>query len=253
MRRLPLYRADLPFTYAFGRFAVLEAITFLPRAVRRVVTHGDLPREQVERLERACSDAHVPCERDDATVERLRRKATVLSFAVVEKVDQRLKPERDHVALVRPSHFGNVGSAMRSLVAFGFEDLAFVAPEHAGAPPTLDPWSPHVIRASVGLRFALRCEAFPDPAAYASAFPSHAAYVFDAAGDVALDDATFASPFTLWFGPEWPGGRGEHAPPHAVPDATRVRIPQDRRVESLNLAVAVSIAAYRARRLTAKT
>jgi RNA methyltransferase, TrmH family len=253
MRRLSPYRADLPFTYAFGRFAALEALTHVPNSVRRLVVHRDLPHHALARLEAASAAVGVALERDDATVERLRRKATVTCLAVVDKTGQRLAPDRDHVALVRPSHFGNVGSAMRSLVAFGFADVAFVAPDVAEPVPALDPWSPNVIRASVGLRFALRCQTFADPATYAASFPSHATFVFDADGAVALDDARFVSPFTLWFGPEWPGTRGERAFLPGAGDVVRVRIPQDRRVESLNLAVAISIAAYRARRSSATT
>ena len=253
MRRLPPYRADLPFTYAFGRFAALEALKHVPDSVRKVVVHRGLPQHALARLEAASTTAGVALERDDATVERLRRKPTVACLAVVEKSGQHLAPDRDHITLVRPSHFGNVGSAMRSLVAFGFTDVAFVVPDDAPPVPAQDPWSPHVIRASVGLRFALRCQTFRDPAAYAAAFPSRATFVFDADGDVALDDARFVSPFSLWFGPEWPGPRGERAFRPGVGAVVRVRIPQDRRVESLNLAVAISIAAYRARRSSATT
>lgn len=265
--RLPLYRADLPFTYAYGRFAVLEALTHLPHAVRQVILHGDLPSDERVRIEAACAasgaGSGAPCVRDDATVERLRRNATVRCLAVVEKVEQRLSPGADHVALAHPSHFGNVGSAIRSLLAFGITDLALVDPAYADDAPrsdvdgssapratraaVVDPWSPHVVRASVGLRFALRCQTFASPDAYAERFPDRRAYVFDASAATPLDAVRFQRPFTLWFGPEWPGRAGERADGPRAGAVTHVRIPQDGRVESLNLAVAVSIAVYRAR------
>src|SRR5690606_36259436 len=150
--RLPPYRAELPFTYAFGRFAVLEALTHRPDDVTAVLWHARLPDTERERLLAAAARAGVAARRDDATVARLRRKESVHCLAVVAKREERLAEAADHVALVRPSHPGNVGSAIRSLVAFGFGDLALVA-------PAVDAWGPYVVRASVGLRFAVRCQA----------------------------------------------------------------------------------------------
>lgn len=252
--RLPPYRAELPFTYAFGRFAVLEALTHRPDDVTAVLWHARLPDAERERLLAAAARAGVAARRDDATVARLRRKESVHCLAVVAKREERLAEAADHVALVRPSHPGNVGSAIRSLVAFGFGDLALVA-------PAVDAWGPYVVRASVGLRFAVRCQAFASLEAYRARYPRHAAYLFDAGGELELEEVEFRSPFTLLFGPEWqapgaadaavaaaPDPRSTVAPaPVSAPPRT-VRIEQDNRVESLNLAISVSIAAYRASR-----
>lgn len=259
---LPAYRAELPFTYAFGRFSAAEALARRPEDVLAFRWHGSLPGEQLRPLLGAAEAAGVPARRDDATVERLRRNATVLCLAQVRKRADRLAPERDHVVLVNPSHPGNVGSAMRSLVAFDLLDLALVAPR-------LDEWGAYVVRASVGLRFALRCQVFGSFAAYLSEHGKTAAaaavvgtasslrpveralYLFDARGERELDEVSFLSPFALVFGPEWSSGWDERVSGgagQALPRACSVRIPQGNQVESLNLATSVSIAAYGAQR-----
>ena len=268
---LPTYRAELDFTYAFGRFAVIEALTRRPEDVQLVLTHGAMPPAHLAALEAAAAAVCVAVHRDDATVRRLRRKDNVHCLAQVRKRPEVLEPGNDHVLLIAPSHPGNVGTAIRSLVAFGFEDLALVNPQ-------LDPWGAYVVRASVGLRFALRCQVFGTLNAYLTEHAQGGArrlYVLDAAGEHELDAVGFRNPFTLVFGPEWrdraaTDGPGEREPgPHgsyvagpgvpsmagepgadasALPPIVTVRIPQINRVESLNLATSVSIAAYRARR-----
>ncbi len=246
---LPPYRSELPFTYAFGRFAVHEALRHRPEDVLLVLWHSGMPEAERQRLVQAAAAAGVPARQDDATVARLRRKGNVYSLAQVAKREGALEANANHVVLVSPSHPGNVGTAIRSLVAFGFTDLALVA-------PALDPWGPYVVRASVGLRFALRCQTFATLADYFGRFPAHALFRFDAEGELELEEAPFTAPFALLFGPEW-----QEDPPSApartearalVPDprvVTTVRIAQSRQVESLNLAISVSIAAYRAGRV----
>lgn len=231
------YRTELPYTYAFGHFTALEALKHRPADVRSVLVHGGLePRWRLE-LESAAGRAGVPCEQDDAGVTRLRRNAQVRCLAVVGKATDTVRPERDHAVLVAASQAGNVGSALRSLAAFGIDDVVLVAPK-------VDAWSPHVLRASVGMRFAMRCQTVATPAAYLTAHPSHRVYSFSASGDLELASVEFTSPFALWFGPEWPGAGAPDGPP---PGAS-VRIASRPHVESLNLAVAVSLAAYAAGR-----
>lgn len=236
-RALEPYRQDLPYTYAFGHFAAMEALRHRPAQVTAVLVHRDLPERWRHELLAAAERAGARVLHDDATVARLRRNEQVRCLAVVGKVHDAIDGANDHVVLAAPSHAGNVGSALRSLAAFGFEDVALIAPR-------VDPWSPHVARASVGMRFAVRCAAFRTAEDYLASFPRHSVYAFDASGETELSHARFRSPFALWFGPEWPGA-GTTA---AVPAAATVRIASRPLVESLNLAVAVSLATYRASR-----
>lgn len=126
-RSLPQYSAGLGHTYAFGRFAVNEALTHRPEDVQLVVVHGHLPAEHLAALSVAAERAGVTVVRQDAAVERLRKNAKVNCLAVVSKRVEELGPEASHVVLIDPSHPGNVGTAIRSMVAFGFTDLALVA------------------------------------------------------------------------------------------------------------------------------
>lgn len=235
-RPLPYDRAD-PTTHAFGRFAVLAALEHRPRAVRLVLVHSELPVSWRTRLEEAAARSGTEFRQDDATVARLRRHGQVLCLALVGKEQDRVEARRTHVVLLGPSHAGNVGSALRSLVAFGLRDVVLIRPQ-------VDAWGPHVVRASVGMRFALRCEEFVSPEEYVAEHPDRRHYVFSAAADTELREVRFEEPASLWFGPEWVEGGIERVP---LPPATSVRIDMDPQVESLNLSTAVSLVAYIAR------
>lgn len=246
------YSAADSHTCAFGSYAVLEALRHRPHAVTAVIHGEQLTGARLESLEAACRAAAVPLTLDRHTLARLRSRSDVEALAVVRKSERPLRSDSDHVLLVRPSQPGNLGTAIRSLVAFGFDELALVA-------PLVDAWSPHVVRASVGLRFAVSCQVFADEAAYLSACGVRTIYLFDAAAAAEIADVAFEPPFTLAFGPE--GARGEPAgdakwtcrwpgpaAAGAGPSSIGVRIASDRRAESLNLAVAVSLAAFTADR-----
>lgn len=242
-RDLLPYSENLPYTYAFGRFAVMEALKHRPQDVRQALWHEQLPAEHLATLLSTAEPAGVPTARDDATVRRLRRNDKVDCLAVVTKRPEVLAPHTDHVVLVNPSHPGNMGTVIRSMVAFGFHDLALIA-------PTVDPWGAYVVRASVGLRFAISCQVFSSLSGYLNSLTARRIYAFSADAAHELDEVRFERPLSLLFGPEWSSADAPSGPVAATQrhDVVRLRIPQSEQVESLNLATSVSIAAYRARK-----
>jgi len=147
----------------------------------------------------------------------------------------RLEPDRDHLVLVQASQAGNIGAAVRSALGFGLLDVALVGSR-------IDPWSPHLLRASQGARFALRLAAWEDWEGYRRDHPSHATIVFlppQRGATLPLRDLRAPSPSAWIFGPE-----GGSLPAACCRGALPVSIPQDPRLESHNLAVAVGIALY---------
>jgi TrmH family RNA methyltransferase len=230
---LPRYRRELPYGWVLGAFQVEELLRHAPERALEVRFHGALPDDRRERLRIACARAGVAIRRDDATVAAKRSKGTARALGVFAKVDAELRPDRPHLALVAPRDPGNLGATLRTALAFGVEDVAVI-----GDGSGVDPWSPHVLRASLGAAFALRVRRTPSLAAYQSAWPDRPLWLLDARGETDVDElARGPWPATLAAGPEWPGlsdeertlGRG-------------VRIDHDPRVESLNVTVAVGIA-----------
>ena len=228
---LKRYKREFDYSYAFGTFPVLELLTHRPERALRVVAHSKgAVSSGIDRIEALCELHHVPFEVNDTLVERLSHKGNVYVFAAFEKYETELNPNANHLMLVNPADMGNSGTIMRTMLGFGVRDLALV-------PPAVDPFNPHVVRASMGALFALNTASF-DVASYQEAF-TRPLYPFMLGADAPLHEVAFPTPCTLIFGPEGPG----------LPDSyralgTSVRIPQDPRIESLNLAVAVGVALY---------
>lgn len=232
---LPRYRSSLPYGWVLGDFAVRELLRHAPDAALDVRWHGGLTPDRGARLEAACLEAGVPCRRDDRTVEAKRSKGTAQVLGCFAKRASPLATDRDHLVLVAPADPGNLGTMLRSALAFGIEDVAVVG--------DADPWSPHVARASLGALFALRVAPFPSVAAYRAASPARDLWLLDGAADLTIDDVDPGpAPIALAAGPEWPG-----LGPDALRHGRTLRIAIDARVESLNVAVAVGIALHRLR------
>jgi TrmH family RNA methyltransferase len=123
---------------------------------------------------------------------------------------------------------------MRSLLGFGIRDVAFVR-------PCVDVFDPHVLRASMGAFFKLRVRTYDSFDDYRADFPDRPLYPFMLDGAQPLDAvaARAQSPFSLIFGNEQTG-----LPPRFAQLGQSVLIPQSREIDSLNLAVAVSVGAY---------
>ena len=122
---------------------------------------------------------------------------------------------------------------LRSLLGFGFHNLALVK-------PAADIFDPRVVRASMGALFQINFAYFESFEDYRAAC-QHSLYLFMTDGETALNEASFEPPFALIFGSESSG----------LPDSyrslgTSVTIPHSSAIDSLNLSVAIGIGLYEA-------
>lgn len=236
MRQLKKYQKDFSYSYSFGAFPTLELLKHRPEYVLQVIAHSKgAGSSGVERLEQLCSVHNIPFATNDRTVERLSHKGSIYVLGVFKKYDTPLSLAANHLLLVNPGDNGNLGTIARTLLAFGFSNVALVS-------PAVDIFNPHVVRASMGATFALNYSYFESLAAYREQF-SHALYPFMLSASENLAEVTFHAPYTLVFGPE-----GAGLPPDYAAVGTPVIIPQRAEVESLNLAVAVAVALYEVNR-----
>lgn len=229
-------RRDDPHSYALGHWPALEALRHRPEAVQAVLLHPDLPECWRDALVDAAERAAVDWRVDARGVEARRHRGDAAALALLRTFEDRLARDADHVVLVAPSHAGNVGVVMRTALGFHVRDVALVT-------PAVDPWSPHVLRASQGTRFALRVASFPGWEAYREAAGERALAAFAPPAteltSVPLQGLRLPRPASLVFGPEWPG-----LPGGVLAACQRVTIPQHPDLESHNLAVAVGVALY---------
>lgn len=224
------YKKDLPYSYTCGVFPTIELMDHCPSAVFRVILSekigkgGDLIRERAAK-------AGIPVVVDDKTIQRLSPKDNCFAIGVFTKYTQALNPCRNHIVLVNPSDMGNLGTIIRTLTAFGFQDLAVIR-------PCADPFDPRVLRASMGAAFRIRLFMYDTFEEYQSVCGDREFYPFMLNG-TPMEELTLShtgKPYSLLFGNESSG-----LPDSFLDLGTPVRITHENTVDSLNLTIAAGI------------
>lgn len=224
------YKKDLPYSYTCGVFPTIELMDHCPSAVFRVLLSekigkgGDLIRERA-------SKHGIPVVVDDKTIARLSPKENCFAIGVFTKYEQTLNACRNHIVLVNPSDMGNLGTIIRTLTAFGFQDLAIIR-------PCADVFDPRVIRASMGAAFRIRVSMYDTFEAYQKICGDRDFYPFMLNGRP-MEELTFTKtdkPYSLLFGNESSG-----LPDSFLSLGTPVRITHENTVDSLNLTIAAGI------------
>jgi TrmH family RNA methyltransferase len=231
--KLKRYDKDFDYSYTVGIYPTIELLKAKPEHVLRVITHSKF--SSVEGLKQIQSYAErfgFTYEQNDRLIDKLCPKRDCLVIGVFRKYTPELVPTNSHVVLVNPSNSGNLGTVIRSMVAFDFHDLAVIE-------PAVDIFSPSTIRSSMGALFGIRFEHFQGIAEYRTRYRTHRLYPFMTRGKHVLDEAAFVPPYSLIFGNESSG----------LPDdyegiGESVRIAQSSNVDSLNLAITTGIALH---------
>ena len=214
------YSKDLDYSYTEGFFPTFEMIKFKKDAFRMVYVATDaVDSDGYQKLK-----SLVPADKivvSDKAFNKIASKENAHVIGVFEKFESVLDAQENHLVMVNPSDMGNLGNAMRSLLAFGYHDLALIT-------PCADKFNPKVVRASMGALFKIRIEEFSSFDEYISKYPREF-YPFVLDTSKPLHEVTFKKPCSLVFGNEATG-----LPPE-IHNHNNVRIEQSDEVDSLNV------------------
>lgn len=235
MPKLEPYRKSLGYSYCLGVFPSLKLLENRPECAARLLLHPDGVRnEGVVKLREMCAKLGIREEEAQHVIEREARKDNCYAALVFNKFDGELSKTANHVVLHNISDSGNMGTALRALLGFGLTNIAVIR-------PATDPFDPRTLRSSMGALFSHNLRMFDSFDEYRALYPAHQLYPFMLDGAIELEDAVRAKkePYALVFGNEASGL------PHVFSELGQsVVIPHSNAIDSLNLAVAVSIGAY---------
>ena len=235
--RLKRYKKDFEYSYTFGVFPTLELLTHNSGNVVGVVIHpSGIENQGVQKIQSICQKNAIPCEFQEKTFSRIGARENDYAVGICQKNEPRLDSSANHVILVNPSGMGNLGTIIRTMLGFGFQDLAIIE-------PAADIFHPEVIRASMGALFHLRFERYVNFASYLESHPRNL-YPLMTDGKIPLPEAVLKPAFGLVFGSESAGLSAEY---HQF--GTSLSIPQSQAIDSLNLAISVGITLYHASQL----
>jgi TrmH family RNA methyltransferase len=227
--RLKRYNKTLDYSYTFGMYPTIELLKVKPDKVVKIITHSRLSDEEGARIINTLAEKRgIPLESNDRLVDRLSPKDICYVVGVFKKYYPELSDD-NHVVLVNPGNAGNLGTIVRSMLAFDFGDLAVIR-------PAVDIFHPDTVRASMGALFSIDFQLFDDIKSYCEKYSNYNLYLFMTEGQDTFDKARFNPPYSLVFGSE-PSG----LPQHYQGLGSTVRISQSSRIDSLNLAISTSI------------
>ena len=238
MPKLEPYDKKLSYSYALGVFPALNLLDNRREVVQRLLLHpSGLGSEGILKLRERCAALGIREEEAERVLRRESKKDNCFAALVFNKYEATLSADQPHVVLCQIGDGGNLGTALRACLGFGFSDVAIIR-------PSVDAFDPHVLRASMGAFFSMNVRVYECFGDYLAAFPKHELYLFMLNGATRLSEASKNRPalFTLVFGNEQTG-----LPPTFAYLGTPVFIEQNNRIDSLNLAVSVSIGTYQFR------
>lgn len=231
--KLKKYQRDFQHSYCLGVYPTLELVAHQPQAVLGILLHSKGAKNQgVEKLRRLGENLQIQIQENDRLVEKLSQRGNTYAVGIFHKYIGHISHDENQLVLVNPSSMGNLGTITRTMLGFGYRDLAVIE-------PAVDFFHPKVVRASMGAIFQIRIQAFASFPDYWGSQANHNLYPLMTDGKIALPEAILAEPYALVFGDEASGLGAEY---HQY--GTSLRIPQAQEVDSLNLALAVGITLY---------
>lgn len=226
------YKKDADYSYTLGAFPTYELINARPDKVKKILVSCSYTDK--ENLEKICRDKKLSIEYNDKLISKISDKENCYVAGIFEKYDCSLNKDKPHIVLVNPSNMGNLGTILRTAVGFGIYDIAIILP---GA----DLFHPKTIRSSMGAVFRLNHHFYSSFEEYRNEFKEHEIFTFMLNGKntLTLQDSPRAELYSLVFGNEATGLDASF-----LDAGTSIFIPQSKNVDSLNLTIAVGIAAY---------
>ena len=225
----------MPYSYALGMAPVVELIGRCPGLVLAVYAHPGYRAESGADIFEMCEARGLKCETNQKIFNIAANKENIYVLGVFQKAGGCLSPARPHAVFVNPADAGNLGANVRTCLGFGIRDIAIIKP---GA----DIYSPKAVRASMGAIFHANASGFASYQEYAEAYPGYERFYFMLNGEAEIGSiaGVRGDTFALVFGNEATG----------LPDEFRgyggrsVRIAHGGEIDSLNLTVAVGVAAH---------
>jgi TrmH family RNA methyltransferase len=224
------YTRSADYSYTAGFYPTFELLKYRASSLKCIyVTEDVLQTEGFQKISQLVSEEQIIV--SEKVFNKLKEKDNDHIIGVFYKFEDELVGQEPHVVLVNPSDQGNLGNIMRSMLAFGYKDLAIITP---GA----DNFSPKTVRASMGSIFAIRIQHFTSFEEYIEKYPRlYFPFMLQSAKGL-MEISKPKEKYSLVFGNEATGLSDSFENGHAV------KIEQSKDVDSLNLATAAVVAMY---------
>lgn len=233
MPKLKKYQKKYSHSYTFGIYPTLDLLRYRKEKVLKVLLkEEESDSEGIQEIKKICENNNIPLKINPRGIEKIVVKENTYAVGVFEKYSLDLEKGKNHIVLVEPRNMGNVGTIIRTMLGFGFEDLAIIQ-------PAVDIFDPKVVRSTMGAMFRINFRYFDTIEEYLKEYEDRNIYTFMLEGAKSIQEVEFKQPMSLIHGNE---SRG--LPEKFKEFGQSVYIPHSEDIDSLNLSVAASLSMW---------
>ncbi len=235
--RLKKYQKKFDYSYAFGTYPTIDLIKFHREDILKILVKSKVDEsEGIEEVLELCRQYGIKTEKQDRAIEKIAIKENTYAVGVFKKYDCTLDANANHLVLVEPRNMGNLGTIIRTMLAFDFKNLAIIK-------PAADIFDPMVVRSTMGAVFQINFEYFENVSDYLGKYGQRNIYTFMLDGAEDIRNVMFEEPFSMVQGNESKGLPAEYSK-----IGKSIYIPNSKNVDSLNLSIATGIGLWESRR-----
>lgn len=228
------YNKNSDISYAIGVYPTIELFQNRSQDVIKVlISPKGYKNKGVQEIISICRKKNMRLEESQKSIDFLSKSGNTYALGVYKKYLSPLSEKGNHLVLVNPEDMGNLGTVCRTMLAFGFKNLAIIK-------PGVDVFDPKVGRASMGALYKINFQYFNSFDDYMKKYKKNI-YTFMTNGESSLSNISFEEPYSLVFGSESAGLESNFKS-----YGKSIEIEQNSDVDSLNLSIAVGISLYRA-------
>ena len=229
---MKIYKKGDETSYTLGVFPTIELLKTRSQDVLRVVVHSSIEQNKgYPLIQEVCQQHHIPIDIHDKTIDKLSPKNNCYAIGIFKKYHSDIV-EGNHVVLVNPMDMGNMGTIMRTMLGFHYQNLIIVK-------PAVDVFDPKVIRASMGAIFHLNIQYYDDFETYYYQYQHHEFYPLMLKGAKNIHKVSTNHTHSLVFGNESSG-----LPDEYLEYGQSVFIPHSEDIDSLNLSMALGLTLF---------
>lgn len=234
--KIKRYKKESEFSYCLGVFPSIELLQKKSDYVEYVFikSEGEI-NSGVSKIKEICKSQNIPYGIHDKEISNFAYKENTYVVTKFRKYASNLEEDKNHIVLVNPKNMGNLGTIIRTMVAFGYYNLVLIR-------PAADIFDPKVISSTMGAFFQINFEYFDSLQQYLKQYRKNNrriyTFVINEAKDIRNIKET-GDIYSLVYGNEGAGLNETDSR-----EGERIMIPQKGDVDSLNLSIAVGISLY---------
>jgi len=230
---LKKYSKENDYSYSFGAFPTYELLINKSEFVSAIILHEKLDHTpDIQKIINLAKSKKINIITNGKLLEKLSGKGNVFIAGVFRKFSDKNKLDGNTVLLVNPSDMGNLGTIVRAMLGFGYNNLALIT-------PCIDVFDPKVIRASMGAIFSINIKHYDNVDTYLEE-TKNSLYPFMLQATTTLQSLSEKqNPNTLIFGNEATG-----LPNDYLKIGAPLVIKHSDKIDSLNLSMSVCLALY---------